>query len=76
MMAEEIHFRMEHGKNTSERIVGEVIKAIVETLVKNGVEIDGETFRVKPFTDTGFDVMDVRGFNLIEFKITKTGWEK
>lgn len=75
-MREDIHFIMKNGDNTSGRIAGDVIKAVVETLVKNGVEIDGVVHRVAPFSECGFDVKDVRGFNLIEFKITKTGWER
>lgn len=75
-MSEDIHFKIKHGKNTSDRIGSEVIKAVIETLVKNGIEIGEEKFKVKPFSDAGFDVVNVKGFNLIEFKITKTGWEQ
>lgn len=78
----EISFVMKHGRNTSDRLVPELLKAIGEKL-SEGIILNGQLLKVEPLCEPTerdgqysllFDVKEIAGFDHIEFKITKTGW--
>jgi len=86
VMEEKAAFIMRHGSNTTDRMVPDLMEAIISCLEINGIKIGDKSVRVKrlgagvtasPDGETRllFDVLDPDDtFDHIEFKITKTGW--
>lgn len=82
-MNEQVHFAIEHGKRTTDRMVQGLLEAISRKL-SEGIEYDGRKLQIKQLGSimkTNCEVrllFDVQNhddtFDHIEFKVTKTGW--
>lgn len=73
----QVHFQMESGKRQSDRLVGECFVSLSGLLHGTYVQIDGKQYKIKVLTHKGklmFDIMDLPGFDHVEFCIEKTGW--
>lgn len=79
------NFALKKGRNTSDRLVPDIMKALMEAINKTTIEYEG-TKQLKTLgteikqNDDGdwyltFDVIEPgEGFDHIEFTIKKTGW--
>jgi hypothetical protein len=85
--SEELAFSLEHGKNTTNRMVESLLIAIAQVINTSHITYEGKSCRLKCLgagvsksDETGewrllFDVLDPNDmFDHVEFKITKTGW--
>ena len=77
-------FAIKHGKNTTDRMTPDLLKAICDTLTVNGIVYNGEKRTVKQLGEMLeqegqhillFDVLCPDDtFDHVEFKVVKSGW--
>lgn len=71
------HFLIESGNRKSERLVEDCFTGLCRLLHKQWVQVDGKMHQIKVIgsgTRITFDIMDLPGFDHVEFTVTKTGW--
>lgn len=72
-----LHFHTESGRNQSNRLMQECFVGLSGLLHGTYMQIDGKQYKIKVLTHEGklmFDIMDLPGFDHVEFVIEKTGW--
>lgn len=77
-------FALKHGKNTSDRLVPDIMQGISDILDGNRVFFNGRSCAIKKLGEVrqrdgewrfSFDVLNPdETFDHIEFTVTKTGW--
>lgn len=77
-------FAAKKGRNVSDRLVPELLKAIGKKLDGQTIELEGRSVELRVLSDLDnlsknrliFDVKKpIKGFSHVEFTIEKSGWE-